>query len=77
MWGVTAGGQHLALPADWAGPLLDALAVMPALQLLEDVVNPQRPDALAPAVARSMWEAGRRCPRARLEQINSTYVSDA
>ena len=77
VWAVTVAGQHCGLGADWGGPLLEALAALPALQLLEDVVNPQRPDALAPAVARCMWEAGRRCPRARLAQATSTYVSCA
>lgn len=65
----------VGLPALWGDNLLDAIAAMPSLRLLEDVVNPQQRDLLVPAVARCMWEAGRRCPHLRLEQISSTYVS--
>ena len=65
----------VGLPALWGDHLLDTLAAMPSLRLLEDVVNSQKRDLLVPAVARCMWEAGRHCPNLRLEQIHSTYVS--
>lgn len=74
VWGTAATGT-VGLPAAWGDRLMDALAAMPSLRLVEDVVNPQRPEMLVPAVARCMWELGRRCPHVRLEQLTTTYVS--
>ena len=72
---------RLVLGAETADALLDALASLPRLQRLEDVVNPRatishRPDVLTPAPARVMWEAGRRCPALHLDVIPYTYIGE-
>lgn len=74
VYGTTDTGS-VPLPATFGDRLLDALAAMPSLQLIEDVVDPNSLDLLVPAVARCMWQLGRVCPHVRLELITSTFVS--
>lgn len=74
VYGTTATGS-VPLPAAFGDRLLGALAAMPSLRLIEDVVDPSCLDLLVPAVARCMWQLGRVCPHVRLEQITSTFVS--
>jgi hypothetical protein len=59
-------------PAAAAEPLLDALAAMPALALVEDVFGEE--DVVTAPVARAMWQLGRRCPRVRLGVLGDTNV---
>lgn len=62
------------LSAEASEPLLAALAGLPALRLLQDVVPAGVVAALSPAVAWAMWQLGRRCPRVELGLLEGTYI---
>ncbi|EFN58226.1 hypothetical protein CHLNCDRAFT_142110 [Chlorella variabilis] len=66
-------------PTGYVGPseagehLLQALAALPGLRLVEEVRRGWRHD-IDPDVAHVMWHLGRRCPDAQLGRLNGTNV---
>lgn len=65
-----------AAPPDAAAgeALLEALASMPALQLVEEVLPPTSSSAVCAGQAAVMWQLGRRCPHLRLGVREDSYV---
>ena len=64
----------LALPDEAGGALLEALAAMPALRLVEDVFQRGAVHLVPLPVATVMWGLGRRCPHVRLGMVPLSEV---